>query len=293
MNNDDKLLYDLIDKLFLDRKQYVLDLLKKHELNKSLLNSLLAINKKDNLEKLKNTSYLSSLSSTFLTKVNSIIEKIQDVDEKREVEYVVGEVSKGILKELVLNTDQPANSTLENLLIALETTCELNEWDFERLKQEINLDLLYVVSTKNNHFGSRKQKSAGRKDEYYQWNGDKDDLENLITNLKDQKIIKSIPSMRSWFTNEQKCQQVQIDNSRIEFVLILFDELYNRGLITPKGYRAKKFTYIESYGVDFDNNVLLKSNQKHIVYRIKQNEQKYTQLRLQVSKWLDYIKPSK
>lgn len=71
---------------------------------------------------------------------------------------------------------------------------------------------------------------------------------------------------------------------------MLFDELNTKGLIKPKGEKAKHFTPLKAYAVDFEKELLINTEPKHIRYRISRDETNHSTLKGIVNRWIQGYK---
>jgi hypothetical protein len=285
MKNSNSILSNLIEEVFVDKQEDVLNELQKHKLDKDISQVLIAIDKVDNQKLFANKSFVSSLSSSYLTNVNSKIAKVEDIERKENLEYIVKELSNQILIRLISKTNSSPKQVLDQISEGLTASCVLNNWDYNKLYKIMNFDLLHSVAAKTdkNIFSEDDTKGIY----YYVWNGNEEILKEIIYDLKDKKIIKSTTEFKKLFSEHNGKLNIRVKASCLDYIIILFDELYSKRLITPKGYKAKHFTPIKTYLVDFDKKLLIKSEAKQIKYGIVKNKQKYASIKESVTKFIN------
>ena len=241
-----------------------------------------------NLKSFSNATYVSSLSSTLLTNLNSTIATIDDPESKERVQYIVSELSKQILVRLILKSPSSPKEILDQIHDGLKVSCQMNEWNFDDLKRRLNFDILHTVVAKTT---TKNQSLHSPIRYYYEWKGESLDLIELAYNLKDKKTIKSTTEFLRLFEKEKKELQIRIAPDCLDFMIVLIDELKALSLIEPKGLKAKHFTPLKTYAVDLEKNVLITKEPKTIKYRIKKNLDKYSALKANVEKLLSGYSP--
>ena len=120
---------------------------------------------------------------------------------------------------------------------------------------------------------------------WYDWNGVDYDLDTLSRDLKSQNIISGTKNFKELFKYHKGEMQVRFNRNNIDFIIVLFDSLYQKGLIIPKGINSGKFHPLKLYAVDFDEKPLLEKEPKAIKYRIVKNKANYSALSSKVEKW--------
>ena len=109
---------------------------------------------------------------------------------------------------------------------------------------------------------------------YYCWKGNPKDLEDLAFSLKDKKVVKSKVDFTKLFENHENDISVKVYEDKLEYLIVLFDQLNHLKLISVKGGRVGHFTPIRRYTIDLSGEVLIKRNPKHIKYGIMKDQQK-------------------
>lgn len=294
MVEDKKILADLIAEIFVDKQDEILNKLKKYDLEDCMFQALNTIANSNNLNSLSDESFVSSLSSSFLTNINTKIANIQVLDEKVNIEYIIREISNQILILLIQKSANPPKKVLNHIIYGLKVACEINSWDFEELERKMSFNLLHVVAakdhSKNSLFDTTKQQIANGF-YHYDWMGSEEDLEDLAYNMKDNKVIKSTAEFKKLFKQHNCNLSVRFDSSHIDLVIVLFDELNVKKLIQAKGQKAKHFTPLKAHAVDFDKNNLIIKEPKQIKFRITKNKRNHSSLKVKVHKWIDRYEP--
>ena len=110
---------------------------------------------------------------------------------------------------------------------------------------------------------------------HYEWLGKLHHLDELSNNLKHEKTILSVKDFKKLFEkHDNPLLKVQFEKQSLHFLLALFDELRNRKLLLPKGNKGH-FHPLKAYGVDFENNILIKKSPKTIKFTAKKNAEKW------------------
>lgn len=281
------MLNTLIDKIFVNKKEQVFALLSKYELDKfinTFHSKIVSLQKEDLTSEKK---ILSSLSSSFLTRINSTLENLTSIDEKEELEYILSEISNEFIFLIIQKEGISNSQILTEIKESIVTTCEANNWNVEALMKLTKIDILHAISVKsaspltNTTTNDKKNKSPVY---YYKWL--KSDLNELSYNLKDQKTIKSAAEFKKLFENHKGDIKVRVNKNQLEFIIILFDELKRNQFIKVCGTRGHFFP-LTNYCVDFDKKELIKKPPKRIKELVCRDKVKHKQIMDKVNVLLD------
>lgn len=271
------MLKNLIDRIFVNKNEEIFLLLKKMELDKFISNFSTKLNGLNNTDFEQGKNIVGTLASTYLTRLNFVLEKINSVEEKKELEYILSEISNEFIHQLLQKKGISKKNLLTEIRDSLITTCQINNWNTELLLKKIRIDLLHTISVK-----SDSSINSLRKISYYLWLGNHKEFNELAYNLKDQKTIKSISEFKKLFSPHTGKLTVRIDSEKINFMIILFDQLKVKKLIKPCGTKGHFFP-LKMYGVDFNKNVLIKTDPKRIKELILRNNLHYQKLLKEVN----------
>lgn len=126
----------------------IVSTLSKHKLYDFLSEviSLLNTHIENKTEELKSfgTLQVSPIASALLVRINEYLRQLskqKKIEQKKELEYVLGNITKRIIKLII---DQVPNHSkalqLKSIEIGLRDTCELYNYDFEKLSEFIQID---------------------------------------------------------------------------------------------------------------------------------------------------------
>lgn len=264
----------LIDKIFVNKKDDILQLLSKYHLN-NIISSL--FHKINNLQApdLKNNSIIGALTSSFLTRLNAILEKIESIEDKEQLEYILSEISNEFTYQLLQKEGISQEQVLTEIKESLITTCEINNWDIELLLKRIKIDLRHTLLIRSdNGVLLEKIDNSNSKIYYYEWLRKSKHFTELIHDMKDKKLIKSINEIKQLFSKHSGKIQVKMDSSQIDFIVLLFDQMKNRKLIKPCGTKGQFFP-LKKYCIDFNGKELFKKDPKRIKELIKRDDAKH------------------
>jgi hypothetical protein len=292
ITNNEKILTNLISEVFADKLEVTALALKKHKLDVCIIQVLDVINGA-NVDSLSDSSFISGLSSVFLTNVNTIIGKIKSSEEKERIEYIVNQLTNQILIEVIKKSKSSPQEVLKHIGVGLKMACTMNGWNYEVLRRIMNFDLLHTLSAQNEK-AEPTQKLVPAKEtksiSYYRWLCEHDDLTNLANYLKDHKAIKSTTEFKKLFKPHKGDIKVRFDMQHRDLVLALFDQLNSKKFIQPTGHKAKKFTPLKAYAVDFEKKQLINSQAKSLKYGIEKNVIKASSLKTHVNNWISDFK---
>lgn len=284
----------LIDKVFVDRKEEVHSLLKDYRLDRfisSFYEKILSLHKNDFTSDKK---VLSSLSSTLLTRINSVLETVEKQDEKDNLEYILSEIATEFIFQLTQIEGISKDEVLTEIKDSLVITCEANSWNKEALFRIIKIDLMHSLTVKaSNTLTISKRLSSQNKTCYYTWLGRKgksyslDDFSYDIKGIKGDKLIKSVTEFKRLFSTHNGSIRVKMNSEQIEFIIILFDQLKENQFIAVNGTKGH-FLPLKKYCVDFQGKELIKIEPKRIKERIQRNTAKHQFLLDKVNKLIGF-----
>lgn len=270
------MLKDLIDRIFVNKNEEILLLLKKMKLDNFISNFLTKLNELKSSDFEKGKNIIGTLASTYLTRLNSVLEKIDSIEDKEELEYILSEISNEFIHQLLQKQDISQENLLTEIRNSLITTCQVNDWNTELLLKKTRIDLLHILSVKADSTIDNSLRVA-----YYLWLGDTERLTELAYNLKDRKTIKSTGEFKKLFSSHTGNFTVKVDSAQINFMIVLFDQLKVKRLIKPRGTKGHFFP-LKAYCVDFDKKVLIKNDPKRVKELIRRNNLKYQKLLAEV-----------
>lgn len=281
------MLNTLIDKIFVNKKEQVFILLSKYELDKFITtfhSKIISLQKEDLTGEKK---ILSSLASSFLTRINSILENLTSIEEKEELEYILSEISNEFIFQIIQKEGISNHQVLTEIKDSIVTTCEANNWNVEALMKLTKIDVLHALAVKSSptlEVADKKQDKTNIY--YYLWLKSSDELDEFCYNLKDQKIIKSVSEFKKLFTNHTGDIKVRMEGDQLEFIIILFDQLKENEYIKVYGTRGHFFP-LTNYCVDFNKKELIKKPPKRIKELIRRDHVKHQQLLTNVKKLIN------
>lgn len=266
------MLKDLITTIFVDENEKILLLLRKVELDNFISDFFNRLNELQTSDFEQKKNIAGTLASTYLTRLNSVLEKIDNIEEKKELEYILSDISSEFIHLLLQKKGISKENLLTQIRDSLITTCIVNNWNTELLLKKIRIDLLHILSVNDSSIDNDLRRIS-----YYSWLGSIERLNELAYNLKDRKTIKSTGEFKKLFSSHTGNIRVRIDSEQINFIIVLFDQLKVKRLIKPCGTKGH-FYPLKSYCVDFDKNVLIKNDPKRKKELIRRNNIKYREL---------------
>lgn len=276
------MLNKLLDKIFVNNKKESLSLLKVYSLDTFLLTFLEKVNNTKYADFQTNKNLVTALSSSFLTRINSILESITDNDEKMKLEYILSEISSELMYQVIGRSDKSADIVLSDIKDALTTTCEANNWDKDVLFRMLRIDMLHSIAAKANPSLQLTSNNQVPKVYYYDWLLEQTELDELAYDLKDKKVIRSVSEFKKLFAPHNGDLNVRINRIELDFVIVLFDQLKENKFIKTKGTRGH-FVPLKEYCVDFEKNVLIKNEPKRIKEAIVKNPNRHKALQSKVT----------
>lgn len=268
----------ILEELFAD-KATPISLLKKYNLYDVLNNGISLI--KNTTDNHPVDAYkFREISASILVSVNSRLGGVADSAEKQHLELLISEVVQYLLRKVIERIGQP-NVLITYLKESLQTASSINGYNFEALRNLLKL----------NHYETTVpiRKPVGIF--YYDWLGKDYDLADLADNLKADQSVSSVKDFKRLFKNHNDHSlKVQFSRPNLPFLLALFDELKFRKLIFPKGNKGH-FHALRTYGVDFENKLLIDREPKTIKYIAQKNPEKWQQYVDKAKSWTDSYKP--
>lgn len=264
------MLKSLIDRIFVNKQEEIFILLEKYDLANFLSGF---ISKIDDFEISPDLEHrvITSLSSTFLTRINTILEKVENLEDKTQLEYILSEISNELIFQIVQKEGISKEDILKSIKGALITTSEANGWKTTDLLKMIKIDLYHSITAKSQ---APLKINKVTPIVYYEWLKDENLLDQLAYDIKSHKMIKSVKEFKSLFQSHDGDIRVHFNREKLDLLIVFFDQLKCRNFIKMKGARGH-FVPLKEYGIDFDKKVLIKTQPKRIKESITKNEYKF------------------
>lgn len=271
----------LLKEIFVDRVEHIEEQLKKYGLDHKIFKFYRNLEKTD-FNPQNNSEAI--LAATLLTNINTTIESVEIETDKMNLEYICADISIYLLTLVLKKSPKSYDQAMVEIASSLVSTCKANGWNYEILLKKLKFDLSQSTAITN----SKPLDLIDSKIYYYSWQKNKQELDDLIYDLKDKKVIKSINDFKKIFESHNGSIKVTINKEKLDFLIILFDELHKQKLIKIVGTRGK-YHPLKTHGIDFEKNVLIKNEPKHIKDRITKNASHYQTLLNQVEKTIGHL----
>ncbi|MEL7147821.1 MAG: hypothetical protein AAFO69_15720 [Bacteroidota bacterium] len=248
-----------------------------------LLEAILSQLEKGKIQSLQD---VSNISNSLITKVNTRLEQIDDFDKKNSLENTILQVSNHLVMLLSKVNGFTVEGIIDHIARGMRNACELNGWNFDQAKRFLmpwighKADVLGDTESISLSFG--KQNGKNTSPHYYDWLKANSLLDELAYKLKDAKYIKSTSSFLQLFSVHDGTIQVKLNEEKLEFLVILFDELYERGVLVSKGTKSGKFSPLARYCVDSDGNTFKNFQPKRVKENLKRKPEKYAKIKREV-----------
>ena len=253
---------DLLEEVFQD-KETPNAILRKYDLVDVLEKTIQSISKELNHSAISITR-LVGLAPSVLFLINNRLAKITNQEDKKELEFLMAEVTNHLIKKLLAKCDQPATA-LKEIKVALETASDINAFNFGALLQILKYDNLEVTYKEDETY-------------WYDWCGKLHELDGLAEKLRRHGLIKSVKDFKELFKAHGNAKlKVQFSKDSVPFLIALFDELKIKGLIIPRGGTGH-FHPLKIYGMTFENKVLIKGEPKSIKRNTKRKPEKWERI---------------
>lgn len=279
----------LIKEIFVDKEEYIIALINKHNLDQPLERLVKVVE-----ARIKNpVNGLDGIPGIFLTTINdNFLACISDGDEKREVEYLIREIAMYLLVKYIQSSNSSKYDITRSLRFELKTACDYHGYNYHELNRVFPIEDLVSFAKDTSKSGDRDNLIVNPPTFYYDWIGNNYDLDTLSRDLKSQNIISGIRNFKGLFTHHTGEIVVRFNRDYLDFIIVLFDRLYKKGLLIPKGINGGKFHPLRLYAVDFEEKSLIEKDPKAIKYRIIKNKSHYKALSDKVERWIKDFKPN-
>lgn len=228
---------------------------------------------------------VAPIASTLLIRINEyfrILQKENNRDQQQHLEYILGNITKRILINVIKNV--PASHKQKQLLaihVALSETCDLFNYDFEKLSQFLQIDdlIIEVYATWPNE--NENEKVITPNSDFISLPGfshslmDPEDIPKLIDIFISEDITSDRENLNLLFNNPKENLSIQFNEKKKKYVLQFLAVLKNSKLITH--YNCTGFYLVLSCHVKNFDEVFLngKTAQRRIdaVKKLKDWEQ--------------------
>ncbi|WP_299676363.1 hypothetical protein [uncultured Dokdonia sp.] len=266
---------EILSDVYGDDTGGAIELLDEYNLREVVNEKLLYLKRKTNF---LDIDHISTFSFSLLKAINNIVLKVENGKDKRLLKYTLADIGNYLIKKLI-EQEKMTFEDFEELGKSLREFCELEGYNYQDLERLLQIDRSIKIKTNHKNLSVIKNQI----NVYYEWNGNKDLLEYIIDNLKSEKIIVLKSEFEKLFSVTPK--QVRIKRDSKDFIIVLFDVLKNKKLITPRGNKGH-FVPLKSFAIDFDKKVLFKKEMKLYKQAIKKKIAKYNEYRIRAEKWI-------
>lgn len=260
----------ILNDIFYDGTEKTIEQLKKYGLYEITQKKITYFNNSINLNKADN---LNAIYASFVQSINTKLNNISDLNEREHLKYILSDIGNHLIDKLIKNKIITSND-LKALEVSLEEIYKILGYDINDLLKRTQFNR--IVSLLDSH--------NTESNIYYEWiSDDLNHFDEICRNLRSEKSISSIKDFKKLFS--PKPVNVGFNEDSIEFVVVLFDTLYEKKLIKPRNKKGH-LAPLKVYAVDFENNILFKKEMKQVKYTIKKNNSKYNKLRSKAEKWI-------
>lgn len=239
-------------------------LLTEFQLEEILNKAILQIETKFQAE---NVSELPKLSGIILNEINSNLSKLSDPEKKKKLEYLLSDIFQGYLDQILEREN--SIEVLSEIQSNMVTACEYGGYDFKKLSSYFNIEKHQILLPK-----------SSTKQIYYSWNGKLEELDELSKDLFNMKIILSVKEFKKLFKPISGSISVHCNKEKVDMLIILFQVLKERSLITPKGKgNSGHFAPFVQHSVDKDGFFLIQNSANKEHEKLKRNKARYQELK--------------
>lgn len=274
---------EIINEIYAD-KEKAIKLFNKYDLEHVIRRAIEVVKSKTAIDS-PQPIRIGGMSALLLREVNTRLRNVPDQIEKRDLEVLISDIAFYLLNKVIRATKGDHVELLEEVKESLKDTCSSDGYDFNELVHFLNLNrLIELASTLRQKVNTKKATI----EPHYEWLGKDYELDELSRTLKSANVIKSVKAFKSLFEYTPQTG-IEFNAEKVEHVVVLFDLLKERQLITTKGSRGHLHP-LKVYSVDFEKGVFVKKEPKSINYALRKNQSKWSKLRIECGKWLGHIR---
>jgi hypothetical protein len=230
---------------------------------------------------------IGSIASLLLTNVNSKLTIINNIEEKEKLEHIISDIGYTLLKKIVEKDPKSSVRTIESIKEALQTSCEVNGYDFKALSRLFPV-YKYVELNKIGQKSS-VQFIYLERPVYYNWNSNEVNLHELTNVLKARNVISDKGQFLKLFAQPKEGLSVSFNREFHDEIAVLFALLYEKKHISPLGNRGQ-YMPLKSYAVDFEGNILFVNNFRTLMFGLRKNRVKWDILHSKANSWIANFK---
>jgi len=208
---------------------------------------------------------LPKLSGIILNEINSVISNIENIGEKKKIEYLLSDIFQDYIN--IILTQKKSENIITEIIENLRIACEYRGYDYNILTNVLGLEKITILKSKTR-----------TKKKYYEWLKTEGELDEISRDLYDKKIIFSVKEFKKLFKPTSDSFYVKFNSKFKDEVIVLFHIFKEEKLIMPKG-TSGHFSPLVQYAVDNENNFLINKaiNKEH--ERIKKNSVRHSEIR--------------
>ncbi len=259
----------IIEDIFFNDTQIAIDKLREYNLYDIIEKHIDSIN--------ADLNNFNTIATSLISSVNSILRNVSNLEEKAYLEYLISDIANFIIKKF-FSEGTINHNEIASLDEQIKTICNLNGYNY------VDFQKLIPLKKISEYIAINQSRKENNKLVYYYWNTKNYILDELAKNLKSEQIIYSIKDFKKLFSSEPI--EVVFNKEKVNFIIILFDELYHLDFIKPK-IKKGHFIALKQYSIDQDKNSLFEKEIKHLNYSIKKNATEYNKIKSKIKNWLD------
>jgi hypothetical protein len=204
---------------------------------------------------------IDSVATSLLIKINEYLRSLgvnNQLNEKIELEYLLGNITKRILK---LAIDEVPNEIKSNQLlsiqIALQDTCHLFNYNFEELSDfvQINdliLEVYVEISSKELVKNDITLANENGFPGYCCTNFGKEKLLRLFDTMRDLEITSETENLEKLFNYPSENLALKLNKSKVDFVLQFFVCLKASGFVSSNNPAFGFYQVLQCHVLEFD-----------------------------------------
>jgi len=229
-------------------------------------------------------------SGFILTNINTRLGKLNDIEKKKDLEYLLSDLFVEYLKqvELLENGDQTLLKIQENL----ELACAIGGFNYQELSSLLRIEKATTTQQKKilqqgeitlqNHEITLQREQ--KKFYYYDWNRDDTySIDEFANSLYKKGVIYSVREFKRMFKTVTDKFSVRCNPDKKDLLLVIFDILKHSEIITPRGISGH-FAPLNMYAVDDNNYILFEKDLNQVHRDLKRNECNYKKIKKKAEK---------
>lgn len=244
------------------------------------------ISDQNKLAKTHRSLPVGHIAANLLTTVNTRIRLVNNYDQAREMENILGDICHKLLANLMIYIETDKLAVWNHIEYALRDTCEIQNYDAQELMTflKVNSTTSYIQSLQS----AEKASLTITQIPAYCWKGRPVDWSDFEDVFVTERITAKKSRIHKLFNNPGRSLGLRFNTERADFILQFFYTLKKLKLVTHMGIKGF-YEVLEFHVLDFRKEFLKEKDARQRINALKQSTARWAENQLHIEKCLKHF----